>query len=440
MKKWMLLCLMLLVFPHRSLSQGCGLVLDDAHVLPVGSMQAAADKLIAQGAEPHFVTVPGKNVQNLDLTENNLEAACAATWQGVGGQRKSTLLVMMVAPESHKLGLYYGSAWHAALDDHWNRIKTDAIAPRFRDGNWAGGFTAGAEQLAARLAASKDESLHPVAATTVNQAADYSGLWGDFKFMLIIILVLGSAGFLTWLVSKWISGKGKVKGAQLDAHVAKGNAAAWLDQAKECLDELTTGDSVADGALGSNAIRDRDQKQRTGQTRYSNLQAEYAMLISSSRMDPAENGLPVEVYRSMAKQYDAISVKARALESYLTGSGDRYTLPKDNSPEEIKQRSPKGTESWTTGWNPGASYPNQSSSSTVIINETNVEDSRSLGATEAPRDDTAQHSWSSSSDSGGGGSSSWSSSDSGSDWGGSSSFDSGGSFGGNSGGGGSSDF
>src|SRR5271154_5572723 len=160
----------LIVFflPAFSVAQDCNsIVYDQAGVLKghEQEIQAAAQGVIDQGGDPKVATVLGAT--NLDLAEKQIEKSCQS-WQSPNGDRKSTLLVLMVSPDTRKLGVYYGSAWKSALDSSWNRIKQSYMVPYFKNKDWSGGFVAAEEQFGKRLAASKDESLHPVQpATTV---------------------------------------------------------------------------------------------------------------------------------------------------------------------------------------------------------------------------------------------------------------------------------
>ena len=118
----------LLLVPFAVRAQDCDkVVVDEAQVLGAraADVQAAADALQNQGADVRVRTVA--HTVNLDMDENVLVHSCGS-WRSPNGQIKSTLIVLMVAPYDRKMGIYYGGAWHHALDDHWVRIKQDYMA------------------------------------------------------------------------------------------------------------------------------------------------------------------------------------------------------------------------------------------------------------------------------------------------------------------------
>jgi hypothetical protein len=98
-------------------SQCDQLIIDNANVLTSGAaeLRSALGKLQAQGVEPHVLAVALQPEQTLDMVEEQFERSCP-TWQSTDGGRKNTLLVLAVAPKSHKVGTYYGGAWSGALD------------------------------------------------------------------------------------------------------------------------------------------------------------------------------------------------------------------------------------------------------------------------------------------------------------------------------------
>jgi uncharacterized membrane protein YgcG len=129
-------------------SQCDQLIIDNAHVLTTSATQLRLTlrKLQTQGVEPHIWTVALQPDQTLDMAEAQFERSCP-TWQSTDGGRKNTLLVLAVAPKSHKVGTYYGGAWSEALDDHWLEIQSAYIKPAFRDGNLVSGFESGAQHI-----------------------------------------------------------------------------------------------------------------------------------------------------------------------------------------------------------------------------------------------------------------------------------------------------
>lgn len=402
-------------------------VVDDAQVLnPVqgGQIADAAIPLVNQGADVRVRTVGPTD--NLDIMEKGWERECAS-WQGANGGRKNTLIVLMASPVSHKLGIYYGSAWKSALDGHWNRIKTDYMVPKFRDKDWAGGFVATETQLAARLMAAKDETLHPAVSTTVNQASDLTGLWRVFLFVVGIV----GLGLLGWAVFYLINRKRReiegLQAAQQRAVIARNALVDKINRYKEEVSALT-------------------------QVKYDLAVENFARLMGSERTNPDTPNLSVEQYDDIADLYAGVTRDLNAVFRPITtpfvprgvspteqanAPSRPPSKPHKRHPAENVANDPEYAA--RTGSGQGNSVGGGNIFAPVIINteETYERPSRrEVEETPAPE----PPSYESHSDDSGGGSSSWSSdsgSSSSSDSGGSSDFGGGG---GDSGGGGSSDF
>jgi uncharacterized protein len=130
------------------------LVYDRAGVLG-GAHGTALITTTAQGLQRLGVDLRVRTVRTLGdlaLGELLLEAQCRS-WQSGILRRKSTLLVLMVSPDGRTFGLYYGEAWKGALDDDRHRITDEIMAPRFRAGDYVGGFVEGMQHIERRLIA-----------------------------------------------------------------------------------------------------------------------------------------------------------------------------------------------------------------------------------------------------------------------------------------------
>lgn len=398
---------LLLLFAVPARSQDCDAIVDDhAEVLKPAervSVTDAARQLNEQGADVRVRTVG--ITPNLDIDEKDFEQRCAS-WRSPDGGRKSTLLVLMVSPQSRKAGIYIGAALKPALDAHWNRIMTDYMKPHFKTADWAGGFLAAEQQLSARIIASKDEAVHPATSTTVNQATDLSGLWTVLKWTLAFgLLIAGMVIFIAaW--NRRRKAQQELREAQRKAIDVKARAAELLKSKHPRVDEASQ---------------------------------EFSRLSASIRNDPYADDLAVEEYNAIAAQYQkVVDMLQPVYPSYFRG--EHRVPPAQKKEEAHEEKHPA---------RPSASdvAASSSASSTVItgipvpmsypepVRMPEPEPER------APERHHSHHRSSSDSDSSGssGGSSSWSSgssdSSSSSDSGGSSDFGSS-----DSGSGGSSDF
>lgn len=279
MKFFRVVAIVVVLFSGYAFGQCNQLVWDGANVFPGVAghqVQDAAEDLDTQGAQPHLITVPaaGGGMGSLDFFENSMEKACTS-WQSPTGGRKSTLIVILVSPSTHQMGIYYGSAWHKALDDHWNRIKQEYMAPRFKAGDFAGGLTAAARQISARIKASQDEALHPAQSTTINQPTDYHGLWLVLGWTLGLLFLCASAGFTWAYIQKKKQEENHRRSAQLDA-IARRNR------------------------LSTTLLNYKDQNDK----KFTAVSEAYSKLAGTIRNDPEQEGLTAEEYETIGKSYD----------------------------------------------------------------------------------------------------------------------------------------
>ena len=139
-------------------------VFDDAARL--GILRQAVDQTtttLAQAAKADvyvrvLARVPGAD---LDAWQAELERRCP-NWQNGAGGRAPGLVVVAVAVDDRKTGIYYGEQWRAALDPKWQAIQDNAMNPRFKEGDIGGGVLAGLAEVTAAIAASPAAPASPV--------------------------------------------------------------------------------------------------------------------------------------------------------------------------------------------------------------------------------------------------------------------------------------
>lgn len=297
-------------------------VSDGAGMIDAGKVENAAQGLIGEGADVHVVTLNDAK-GNLDMIELQIERGCSSWRSGSGNARKNTLIALLVSKQDHKLGIYYGGAWNNALDAHWQRIKSTYMVPYFKDGNFTGGFVNAETQLTQRIRASKDEALKPVvnSSTTVNQAADYSGLWTAFKW-IIFLLSLGGACYLVFYVMRYFREKRQeISDAQGEAQATRNAAAAAL---KKLEDELATRDATG------NTVP------LTAKSYFQYATEGFDHLGNSLSSNPDSEGLSVSQYHVIAKQYSDVLDNIKRVYAILqsdypkTGARDNKNYVKAN--------------------------------------------------------------------------------------------------------------
>lgn len=390
------------------------IVYDETNLLngsQIEQIKQAAQQLIDQGADVR-VRIVNASTGNLDVNENKYVQNCTS-WQAVNVKgRKSTMVEYFLSTNPKKLGMYYGAAWHHALDDHWNRIKQDYMVPRFRAADWTGGFVAAEQQTAARLAASKDESVRPTTTTVVTppaQPTDFSGLWTVFGWALGIGTGVALLFFIFKLLSKRKEDEDELKEAQATASSTKLRVARLL----------------------LNYGNDPDM---TKNSAFATLSEAYRALAESTIHDPDQPGLAISQYRAINAEYRGIENQLLALKhkDVLTPT-EQPPVPKKKHVEKAHYIQPERVVEKTTVIQQPSSQGNDFLTGVVVGDILSSHNEEHESRHRHDDDDR-----SSSSDFGGGGSSS---SGGGFDFGGGGSSDFGGGGGGfDSGGGGSSDF
>ncbi|MGA8117665.1 MAG: TPM domain-containing protein [Actinocatenispora sp.] len=90
--------------------------------------------------------VPGND---LDARERATEHDCPSWLRD--GQRRPSLLVVAVATQSRRTGVYYGSDYDNALDGSWQDIQREQMNPRFKTGEYARGLDQGVRAIHDRI-------------------------------------------------------------------------------------------------------------------------------------------------------------------------------------------------------------------------------------------------------------------------------------------------
>lgn len=302
-----ILSTLLLLYTASLVSAQCDqTVWDQAGVMTarINDVDQAAQQLKQLGVDVRIRTIAHST--NLDQVEHEMEKACPS-WQGGMGGRKSTLLVLMVAPNDHKLGVYYGAAWRRAFDNHWNRIKQEVMGPRFHDKDFAGGFIAGENEFAARIKSSQNEAITPVVSTTTvnQQATDFSGLWMFLEVSAVVVFFIIGCILLLSVFSKKRKEKQAIDEAQQRAINARNSAM-----------------SRARNAVNANALE------------------EYAAMSNLARNDPTENGRSLAEYKLMEEGYNQVAQSPSSHNPFIdTPKAKAGRKPKKDPTEDLPHES-----------------------------------------------------------------------------------------------------
>lgn len=295
-------------------------VADTANVLSAADRSIVLDAARSvSGADALILTVDSDTTLDKELRQYIERSPC---WQSPSNSStlKSTALVLMNDPAHRHSGIFYGSAWRHALDDHFVRIKADYLDPRLRDKDYTGAFVGTLHQISLRIKASEDEALHPATSTTVNQATDLSGFW---KFLLWC-LILSSSGFVIWLIfAAAIRNKSKLdekKNAQqaaLNARALATNKAAFVRQRLEEYKALN------------------GQHVNEAQAAYELASETLTSLADNPKMNPEDSNYTVAMYKSIADAYANLKDQFSGVFKIILG------VPVATAPEPSDSASPR---------------------------------------------------------------------------------------------------
>jgi uncharacterized protein len=131
-----------LTFPQLT-----GRVVDEAGILDAATRQALADKVAAAGAKSgdQIVIVTLKSLQGTSIEDYGYQLG--RHW-GVGQKGRNNGVLLIVAPDERKVRIEVGYGLEGALTDAVTRlIIQNAILPRFRANDVAGGISRGVDDI-----------------------------------------------------------------------------------------------------------------------------------------------------------------------------------------------------------------------------------------------------------------------------------------------------
>ncbi|CAN5360666.1 hypothetical protein BH10PSE12_BH10PSE12_19940 [soil metagenome] len=162
-----------------------GQVVDDANLLDPAQEQALTAKLAAlntqSGRQLVVATIP--DLQGYDIADYGYRLGRA--W-GIGSKDKNDGSLLIVAPNERKLRIEAGYGVEGILTDAMSsRIIRNAITPRFKAKDFAGGINAGVDQIAQLLTLPPDQ-----ATALARKVAQEDKKGGAPNMMMAIIIVI----------------------------------------------------------------------------------------------------------------------------------------------------------------------------------------------------------------------------------------------------------
>ncbi|HEX7877701.1 MAG TPA: TPM domain-containing protein [Sphingobium sp.] len=171
-----------------------GRVVDDAALLSPQQEQALTEKLAAleqqSGRQLVVATIP--DLQGYDISDYGYQLGRA--W-GIGSKDKNDGALLVVAPNERKIRIEVGYGLEGIMTDALSsQIIRNAITPRFKAGDMAGGIDAGADAIG-RLLTLPPEEAKALAAQAAAQARDASDDGGSVMvvfWLFVIFIIVGS--------------------------------------------------------------------------------------------------------------------------------------------------------------------------------------------------------------------------------------------------------
>jgi uncharacterized protein len=135
-----------------------GPIYDEADLLPP-AQEAALDQRLRDFDAKTGDAVIVTTVNSLqDETIEDYAAKLYATW-GIGGAERDTGVLLLVAPNEHKVRIEVGYGLTPYITDILSgRIIRDDITPKFKQGDMAGGIEAGVNDILGQLSKSPEDA------------------------------------------------------------------------------------------------------------------------------------------------------------------------------------------------------------------------------------------------------------------------------------------
>lgn len=306
------------------------LVVDEAGVFgaSIGRVEDAASELVKSGADVRIRAIRSFGAAgNLDQFEKQVEAQCPS-WRSPEGGRKNNLIVLMLSLDERKTGLYYGDQWEKALGAHWIRIQTDLMNPRFRDGDFAGGFIDGLREVR-RLV---EEQTRPSLRTPSGLASQ----WSTLRWLLLAAVVMAAGFFLYTLVVTSRREREKRRAAQQKARLAKQGAASRINDLLEKVQLL----EIKINAMATMVSTEDTQplaEDLGGVRQLVGSAAQQYGDLAHSAGDPERPDLSVAEYAATEEAYQKVLVTLREADGATNGIEQRLRFL-EQAPSEIPVR------------------------------------------------------------------------------------------------------
>lgn len=186
-----------------------GRVVDDAHILPASAVADLEAKLAdlesRTGTQLVVATVSSLDGQEIEPYAN----ALFRTWK-LGDKTSNNGVLLLVAPNQKRVRIEVGYGLEGTLTDALSKvIIANAIAPRFKTGDFAGGITRGVDDIIIVLTTDSSEWQQRPSLRVDSEPASAPVNW---LVIVVIIAVIGlmivSPAFRWLVIGMLMSGRG----------------------------------------------------------------------------------------------------------------------------------------------------------------------------------------------------------------------------------------
>ena len=170
-----------------------GRVVDQANLLNTGQESALGGRLAALEKQTgrQFVVATIDSLEGRTIEDYGYRLG--RTW-GIGDEKRDDGVILLVAPNEKKVRIETGYGARVFLTDAVSSvIVRESILPRFREGDFAGGIEAGADQIIRMLSLSPQEAQRRAEQAEQREAArstSGAGLVPVVFWLMVIVFVL----------------------------------------------------------------------------------------------------------------------------------------------------------------------------------------------------------------------------------------------------------
>jgi uncharacterized protein len=176
-----------------------GRIVDQANIIPADTRTAIEPKLVdlenKSGIQLVVATVSSLEGQEIEPYANQL----FRTWK-LGEKVKNNGVLLLIAPNEHRVRIEVGYGLEGTLTDALSKvIIANAITPRFKTGDFAGGIARGVDDIITVLTTDASEwQKRPSLRLDAQETRDPVSYIVIFGLIALVVLLVVSPGF-RWL-------------------------------------------------------------------------------------------------------------------------------------------------------------------------------------------------------------------------------------------------